>query len=196
MSWVRLDDGFAQHPKVAGLSDRAFRAHVEALCYCASYMTAGRIPAAAFRLTGATPRVRDELLSAGVWDELAGELHIHDWLIYNGRTTAEKVAAFLENHPDASGNDVYRAIGGKREDVQREVARFHAVAGSTPVPGNHSGADRGGSPTGRTRAVPSPSRPRRSRTTAPAPAPDVKGRGAGAGAGEDDINLDRMRLGA
>lgn len=35
MSWVRLDDQFADHPKVVGLSSDAFRLHVSAMCYCA-----------------------------------------------------------------------------------------------------------------------------------------------------------------
>jgi hypothetical protein len=41
MSWVRLDDGFADHPKIAELDDRAFRIHVWALCDCAHDLTNG-----------------------------------------------------------------------------------------------------------------------------------------------------------
>lgn len=41
MSWVRLDDGFADHPKIAALDDRAFRIHIWALCYSARHLTDG-----------------------------------------------------------------------------------------------------------------------------------------------------------
>lgn len=45
MPWVRLDDHFPHHRKVRGLSDPAFRLHIEALCWCASNLTDGFVPA-------------------------------------------------------------------------------------------------------------------------------------------------------
>jgi hypothetical protein len=84
MAWLRLDDKFAQHPKVAELSDRAFRLHVETMLYCAEYDTKGRIPTAAIRLTGAKPRNITELLVAGLWDENGTGYVVHDFEDYNG----------------------------------------------------------------------------------------------------------------
>jgi hypothetical protein len=43
--WLRLDDGFPEHPKVIGLSDGAFRLHVSAMCYAHRNVTDGHIPA-------------------------------------------------------------------------------------------------------------------------------------------------------
>ncbi len=43
MTWVRLDDGFADHPKLEQISDYAFRLHVSAMCWSSRRGTDGRI---------------------------------------------------------------------------------------------------------------------------------------------------------
>lgn len=72
MPWVRLEDNFPEHSKIAGLSAHAFRLHVEALCYCARNLTDGYISEDALkRFTGArrsAGRVA-ELVEAGCWVE-------------------------------------------------------------------------------------------------------------------------------
>lgn len=139
MPWLRLDDKFAQHPKVAELSDRAFRAHVATMLYCSEYVTKGKIPRAALRLTGATEKVIEELVQAGVWEREGDALEVHDFEIYNGATVGERVAAFLKRFPGTSANEVHRKLGGKREVVLSEVARYQSGSqtGSegTTIPG-------------------------------------------------------------
>jgi hypothetical protein len=44
MTWVRIDDGFAQHPKVAGVGPLGMALQVAGLCYCNRNMTDGFIP--------------------------------------------------------------------------------------------------------------------------------------------------------
>jgi hypothetical protein len=41
--WVRFDDQFPIHHKVAGLSDKTYRLHTEAIFWCARNLTDGRI---------------------------------------------------------------------------------------------------------------------------------------------------------
>lgn len=79
MGWLRVDDAFTDHPKIAGLSDRAFRAHVEGLVYCARYLTDGQVP----RAKGPAPRVATELERAGLWSSTKRGWMIHDFLDYN-----------------------------------------------------------------------------------------------------------------
>ena len=79
MGWLRVDDAFTDHPKIAGLSDRAFRAHVEGLVYCARYLTDGQVPKA----KGPTARVASELERAGLWSSTKRGWVIHDFLDYN-----------------------------------------------------------------------------------------------------------------
>jgi hypothetical protein len=44
MAWVRLDDNFADHPKIIALSDTAFRLFITGLCYANRQLTDGLIP--------------------------------------------------------------------------------------------------------------------------------------------------------
>lgn len=83
MSWARLDDSFAEHPKVLGLSDRAFRVYVLALCYCARNRTDGALPPAALRMFGCRAQHIEELADAGLWDETEHGWQVHDYLEYN-----------------------------------------------------------------------------------------------------------------
>jgi len=47
-TFVRIDDGYPENPKVMPLSDAAFRAHIEAICWSSRQdgRTNGRIPKA------------------------------------------------------------------------------------------------------------------------------------------------------
>jgi len=88
VSWVRLDDQFPKHPKIVGLSDRAFRAHVTGLAYCAEFLTNGRVPRGALP----SPRALAELVDAGLWSPNGtGDYSIHDYLHY--QPTREQVLA-------------------------------------------------------------------------------------------------------
>lgn len=85
MPWVRLDDRFPSHRKVALLSDRAFRLYVSALCWSAENLTEGKItdrelPVVA-RLRGIKAAAR-ELEAARLWDRVNDGWEIHDYLIY------------------------------------------------------------------------------------------------------------------
>ena len=79
MTWVKIDDRMPEHPKVAGLSDRAFRAHVEALCYCAGVLTDGRIPAVVAKGRKWT-RAAAELVAARLWETADDGWAVHDYL--------------------------------------------------------------------------------------------------------------------
>lgn len=43
--FARLDLDYPDNPKIAELSDAAFRAHIEMIVYCRKYLTDGRLPA-------------------------------------------------------------------------------------------------------------------------------------------------------
>lgn len=85
MSWVKLDDGFTDNEKVEAVSDKAFRLHVAALCYCARLLTDGKIPAdrPARLLPKVTGRVVDELVRAGLWLTRSDGWEVKDYLLYN-----------------------------------------------------------------------------------------------------------------
>lgn len=91
MTWVRIDDGFADHPKICGLSDAAFRLHVHAFCYASRQLTDGFIPVR--WLTGGRgkePKAVQILVDAGLWEATDGGYRIHDYLKYQqSRETVE-----------------------------------------------------------------------------------------------------------
>lgn len=95
MSWLRIDDGFAEHAKIGALSDRSFRLHVTALCYCARNLTDGVLDERSLRIVcaivakGNLRRNVAELVDAGLWHPFGDGFEINDFLDYN--PTAERV---------------------------------------------------------------------------------------------------------
>lgn len=73
-----------EHPKIAGLSDGAFRLWVEGLAHCQKYLTDGVIIDLSCRgLRAYSPKRRALLLEAGLWDSTDQGVHVHDYLDWN-----------------------------------------------------------------------------------------------------------------
>lgn len=85
VTWLKLDDKFAGHPKVSPLSDGAFRLHVSGMLYCASHETDGRIPLELVPTLMPKYRLkyRDELAQRGLWTITEEIAEIHDFTEYN-----------------------------------------------------------------------------------------------------------------
>ena len=80
-TFIKLDDTAPDHPKVDGLSNAAFRAWIEAICYCSEYLTDGVISRHRLgRRDGA--KVVTELISVGLVRETedSAQVVIHDYL--------------------------------------------------------------------------------------------------------------------
>lgn len=132
MAWLRLDDGFASHPKIAALNDREYRVWTRLLLYCARYRTEGKLPDNALvEIPQLTKVMLRKFRDLRLLDP--GDI-VHDWRQYNAQTIAEKVAAYLEEHPDATANEIHRVVGGKREIVLAEIHRQRSQASTAPVP--------------------------------------------------------------
>lgn len=84
-TWVKIDDGFPDHPKIVGLSDLAFRVHISGLCYAGRYLTDGFVPMSiASRLANGDMATIAELSSVGLWlDDVENNgFRIHDYLAH------------------------------------------------------------------------------------------------------------------
>lgn len=71
MSWVKIDDGAPEHPKLIDLSDAGMALWIRALCYCARRRNDGLVPAGALRILSrakSPAKVADELVKAKLWD--------------------------------------------------------------------------------------------------------------------------------
>ena len=97
MTWVKIDDSFPNHPKIIGLSDRAFRVHISGLCYCGTYLTDGFIPFAAVEALVKEPEYKptDELEAVGLWIRTDKGFQIHDYLEH--QTSKSQVESKREN---------------------------------------------------------------------------------------------------
>ena len=85
MAWIKIDDSFPDHPKVVGLSDKAFRVHISGLCYCGKYLTDGKVPMKiAARFAEEDMAVIAELSIAELWiEDLPNNgFIIHDYLTH------------------------------------------------------------------------------------------------------------------
>jgi len=86
-TYIRLHDGMPGHPKVRGLSDRAFRTLIRSWCYCSEYLTDGEVVSAVARDLGTT-KAWTELVSAGLAESAPGGYLMHDYLEHQ-RSAAE-----------------------------------------------------------------------------------------------------------
>ncbi len=117
MTWLKIDDRFAEHPKVIGLSAQAFRLHVAGLCRCAAHLTDGRLTERDVRvltpICGLTTwkRYVNELISAGLWIVQPHGWSIKDYLDYN--PSSVKVKEQRERH--AREQSRYRSRKRSRE---------------------------------------------------------------------------------
>jgi hypothetical protein len=121
MSWLRIDDGFVEHPKILDLSDRAFRLHLAGLCYSARNLTDGvlveRSVRVLFAVTSAQRKHLLELVSASVWEEGDGVWVIRDYLDYNPSAVKVKETRAAAKERMAKAREVREKINGSLRSV-------------------------------------------------------------------------------
>lgn len=137
MTWVKLDDRFPSHRKVALLSDRSFRLYVSALCWSSENLTEGRILARELsvvaRVRGVKAAAR-ELEEAGLWDRVDGGWEIHDYSEYQ----RDREQVLSERAANAARQKAWR----EREKAKKEAERNAASNGvSNAVMDEASGAE-------------------------------------------------------
>lgn len=97
-TYIRLHDGMPDHPKIDGLSDRAFRLLIETWCWCSRHLTDGHVPTVTWSKRG-TPATRRELIAAGLVEERDTGVWMHDYLKH--QRSAEEVAELKEKRREA-----------------------------------------------------------------------------------------------
>jgi hypothetical protein len=127
VSWLRIDDGFAEHPKVRKLDEYALAVHVWALCHCARNLTDGFVAAESLmscpyaHTRVARSRAIAKLMRSELWVSEDGGYRIHDYLEYNDdratvlekrRQNAERVQRHRERQK-TSGNASRNALQAK-----------------------------------------------------------------------------------
>lgn len=147
MAWVKFSDNFPHHPKVIGLSNEAFRLHVEAMCHANHYLTDGFITFGAADAMATTivralfltvaarandafhapdpstdlPSPNDvveELVKVGIWDAEKGGYRIHDYHKYQPPREEVEARQKAEQLARQTGGRL-RAAGAARDEKGR-----------------------------------------------------------------------------
>jgi hypothetical protein len=109
MTWIKLDDNAVDHPKVASLTDRAFRWWVKALSYASRLLTDGLLPPTFWR--NVPKQTRAELTGAKLWDWDDPNFKIHDYLAHQSSREA------VDTKRAQTADRVRRFRDGKRNGV-------------------------------------------------------------------------------
>jgi hypothetical protein len=126
MSWVKIDDQFTDHPKIAEAGPLAGWLYVCGLTYCARFLTDGFIPTNAVRRLADVDCPQDlaaKLVAVGLWEDAQGGYQVHDYLEY--QPSRERVQSTKEARAEAG------ARGGQRSGESKRVANAKQIA--TPV---------------------------------------------------------------
>lgn len=134
MGWVRLDDAFYDHPKLAAVGPLGIALWATALGWCNRNLTDGHLPASRARtlldfdgiavvdgmhgedVTAQT--VIDQLVAVGLWDETDGGYEVHDYLDF--QPSAEQIRARqVDQHNAKVLAGKKRAAGAQRDQHGR-----------------------------------------------------------------------------
>jgi len=84
-----------EHPRIAALSDAAFRLWFDLICYCSRQETNGRVTPPVLRRMG-RPKVVKELVDTGRLEPLGEDWMVHDYLRHN--RSAQEIQAVRESN--------------------------------------------------------------------------------------------------
>jgi hypothetical protein len=117
VSWIKLDDGFAQHPKLVAVGPEGLTLQVRAFCYAGRYLTDGFIPDAvavslASNLTESPEHWIDQMVKHKLWIVKDGGFQVHDYLTYNPSKIQVETARKLKSR------------GGKHSQEIQQSARY------------------------------------------------------------------------
>jgi hypothetical protein len=136
MTWIKLNDNVPRHPKIAGLSHRAFRYWINGLCYASEFLTDGSLPRV-FQETVPLQAAR-ELLATGLWIRRAdGSLLIHDYLEH--QRSRDQVARERERNTTRRTGGITRGTtrGGTAKKPRPELEESTEDPPNPPSGGLH-----------------------------------------------------------
>lgn len=135
MTWTKLSDDFAQHPKIIAAGERAELLHIHALIYSNRFLTDGRIPKiVALTLTHNAKADVGRLVELGIWAEVEQEYEIHDFLEYQP-SRAEVLAKHKQKaSAGRAGGQATARARAQANAVAERVAESKPVPVPVPVP--------------------------------------------------------------
>ena len=119
--FIKVHNGFPEHPKTAELSDKAFRHLIELWCFCSRNLNDGKLTETQLS-KHLSKKTRQELVATGFIDETPDGPRMHDYLDH--QQSAQQVADLHERRAQAGSK-------GGRAKANR-VASANRVAKQTP----------------------------------------------------------------
>lgn len=122
MTWVKVDDGFPEHPKALAAGPLGLALWLCGLCYASRQLTDGFIPEGALRRLSDVPqaaRHADRLVEVGLWERVEGGWRIHDY--DDHQRTREQVETERE-----AARDRQRRSRERRGVSQRDASVSHS----------------------------------------------------------------------
>jgi hypothetical protein len=138
MVWVKLDDGFPEHPKMHAAGALGLAMQVAALCYCNRNLTDGFIPTAAAKKLVDLDDIRGvawkgvvkRLVDVGAWREVPGGWQIHDYAEY------QPTRAQIQDDRKAARERMQTVRANRsRTSTERTAERSPELRRSSPYPG-------------------------------------------------------------
>ena len=151
MTWVRIDEGFPEHPKVIAAGPLASWLHVCAIAYCNRQLTDG------FISTAVLPRLSDgkrtkahaaALVAAGLWEVAEGGWLIHDFLTYQpskAKVEAERASARERMANNRRSSPDVRANNDRSSEDVRDMFALPGPSRSVPSPSHSLSSSNGSS---------------------------------------------------
>lgn len=139
MAWVKIDDQFADHPKIREVGPIGMAIQVAALCYCNRFLTDGVLKKESAKAL-VTSLTRDKnfvkkMVSAGLWDEHPEGYIIHDYLEYNPSKT--EVLDTRERRSEAGrigGETSAKSKQSAKQMPSKDSSKIQAKVNPVPVP--------------------------------------------------------------
>jgi hypothetical protein len=136
-TYIRLHDGMPDHPKIEGLSDRAFRLLIDTWCWCSRHLTDGKVPAKVWTKRG-TPASRRELTEAGLAEQVGDTILMHDYLEH--QRSADEVAEMRAKRAEA-GRKGGKAKARNLASAKASAKQVPKQTGSKSVPSTETDTD-------------------------------------------------------
>ena len=118
---MRIEAGYARHPKILAAGPRLTLAHLRAMGWSAEHETGGRIPISALSVIPLSRREAESLADHRLLDRNGDGYHLHDWEAY--QPTAEELAVERERQ------DEIRRLARERKAKERARKRGNREEG-------------------------------------------------------------------
>lgn len=151
MTWFKVDDDIAFHPKVLQAGDEAMGLWLRAGGWSAQQLTDGFVPDSILTAFGAKPRQVKALVAAGLWTKTAGGYQFHEW--HERQPTRSEVRATRESNAERQKRYRDRRSEGSRNGARNALRNGDRngvtnTAPARPGPARPEESSLGGSLTG------------------------------------------------